>query len=377
MNGVTKTLYLDDDSSGILSYALFSVLRADHKATWNINDLPAGKYPAFAVYNGNDNYERANASDEFNVKPIKPTINAVADDINAGDTAKIEVSLPADSTGTVSVEIDGKMYTAPVKDGKAIVHIPNLTAGNKVAKISYSGDNNYLPTKCTTKFKVNKILPTLDVISEVINGKDAKITVTVPKDATGTITIDVEGKTYTSPIKNGKATFNIPDLTAGSHDIKVYYPGDAKYLPAKTSTDVEINKILPTLDVISEVINGKDVKITVTVPKDATGTITIDVEGKTYTSPIKNGKATFNIPDLTAGSHDIKVYYSGDDKYLPNNATSTIKVLPVENNNETPQNDEIKHVKTGLGVYETGNPVVVLLLVLIAFGFSPLRRFKK
>ncbi len=34
-------------------------------------------------------------------------------------------------------------------------------------------------------------------------------------------------------------------------------------------------------------------------------------------------------------------------------------------------------IKTGLSAYETGNPIVVLLLVLIAFVFSPLRKLKK
>ena len=38
---------------------------------------------------------------------------------------------------------------------------------------------------------------------------------------------------------------------------------------------------------------------------------------------------------------------------------------------------KIDNVKTGLSANETGNPIVVLLLVLIAFAFSPLRRFKK
>ena len=290
---MTKTLELISDSNGLLSYTILYLLKEDQKATWNIYDLPVGEYPAFAVYNANENYESVNASDVFNVNPIKPSINITVDDINIGDTLELEISLPDDATGNITVEIDGKNYTAPVKDGKAIISIPDLTAGDKVAKIYYSGDDNYAPSEDSVPFKVNKILPTLNIDSQ--------------------------------------------DITA-----------------------------------------DKDGKIVITLPTDATGTVTIEIDGKTYTAPVVNGKAVFTIPGLSEGVHDIKVYYSGDDKYLPANATATIKVLPVDDKNETPQKeDKIDNVKTGLSANETGNPIVVLLLVLIAFAFSPLRRFKK
>ena len=291
VNGITKTLELISDSNGLLSYSLFYVLKEDYKANWNINDLPVGEYPAFAIYNGNENFESVNASDVFNVNPITPSINVTADDINVGDNLEIEISLPDDATGTVTVEIDGNNYIAPVKDGKAIISIPNLTAGNKTAKVYYSGDDNYLPSEGSTAFEVKKILPTLNIYSDITVGKDGQIVITLPDDATGTVTIEIDGKTYTTPVENGKAIFTISGLTEGLHDIKVYY--------------------------------------------------------------------------------------SGDDKYLATNATGTIEVLPVEDNNKIPQKDKIKDVKTGLSAYETGNPIVVLLLVLSAFVFSPLRKLKK
>ena len=292
VNGMTNTLELNSVSNGLLSYSILYLLKEDQKATWNIYNLPVGEYPAFAIYNANENYESVNTSDVFNVNPIKPSINIKVNDINVGDTLEIEVSLPDDATGIITVEIDGKNYTAPVKYGKAIIHIPGLTAGNKVAKIYYSGDDQYSPIEDSVKFKVNKILPTLNIDSK---------------------------------------------------DIAV----------------------------------GKDGKIVITLPTDATGTVTIEVDGKTYTAPVENGKAIFIIPGLSEGIHNIKVSYSGDDKYLPINATDTIKVLSVDDKNGTPQKDKIENVKTGLSANETGNPIVVLMLVLIAFAFSPLRRFKK
>ena len=62
---------------------------------------------------------------------------------------------------------------------------------------------------------------------------------------------------------------------------------------------------------------GEDGKITVTVtlPKDATGKVTIEIDGKNYTSQIKDGKAVFTVSGLKVGKHSIKIFYTGDDKY--------------------------------------------------------------
>ena len=63
-------------------------------------------------------------------------------------------------------------------------------------------------------FKVNKILPTLNIDSkDIAVGKDGKIVITLPTDATGTVTIEVDGKTYTAQVENGKAIFIIPGLS--------------------------------------------------------------------------------------------------------------------------------------------------------------------
>ena len=43
----------------------------------------------------------------------------------------------------------------------------------------------------------------------------------------------------------------------------------------------------------------------------------ITVNGKTYSSPVDNGKAIITIPDLEYGNYTLPVTYSGDDKYNP------------------------------------------------------------
>ena len=108
-----------------------------------------------------------------------------------------------------------------------------------------------------------------------------------------------------------------------------------------------------------------------TLPDDATGRVTIEVEGKRYTAPVKDGVAVFKIPGLKLGSHDIRVWYSGDDKYSAGETTGDINVLPAGEGNPG------KHAAEGLEKHATGNPIIVLLIAAISLSGVAVRRFKK
>ncbi|MDO5814168.1 MAG: Ig-like domain-containing protein, partial [Methanobrevibacter sp.] len=114
---------------------------------------------------------------------------------------------------------------------------------------------------------------------------------------------------------------------------------------------------------------GDDGVITVTLPDDATGTVTIEINGKKYTAKVHNGKAVFRIPGLKVGSYPIKAWYSGDDKYLPTNTNGEINVNPVKSNGS------MHH--EGLKRHATGNPIFVLILVFVSIAIIPFRKFRK
>ena len=287
VNGITVTFSLDEDveTTDVLAA---TVLNYNGKATWNIINLPAGTYPAFAFYLGNENYTSVNTSDVFHVRALPSKI--------------------------------------------------------------------YIETQ------------------DIYVGEDEFITVTVgPSDATGHVTITVNGKQYTSKIVNGTATFMIPGLKAGQYPVVATYSGDDKYLPSNTAGKFNVLKTKPDISVDSPDINvGEDGTVTVMLPEDATGTVTIVIEGKTYISKVENGVAIFIVPGLNVGEHDIKVYYSGDDKYLPINTTGDINVLPVDNpDNHT----SIKHDDIGLVKYPTGNSIALLFVVMLV-GFIRFRKLR-
>ena len=257
--------------------------------------------------------------------------------------------------------------------------LPVLPVGNYTVDLTAVTDENHTSSTNTSSITVNKapssVIPTAE---DIHVGENATIDVKVaPEDATGTVNITVDGKTYTDvPVVNGTAQIIVPGLPADNYTVNVTYSGDDNYLPSQNTTSFEVKKVDPTINVDAPTITvGEDGIITVTLPEDATGTVTIEIDGINYTAPVKDGKAVFNVSNLTVGIHDIKAYYSGDDKYYPANAMGTIEVLPVDTP-KNPQNDKIEHVNTDLRLHETGNPIMVILLVLLALGSCALRRFK-
>ena len=81
---------------------------------------------------------------------------------------------------------------------------------------------------------------------------------------------------------------------------------------------------------------GNDNLITVTV-NNATGSVTIKLNGKTYQVDLNNSVATKVISkdDLTNGVNFVEVTYNGDDSYKVSTANSTFKVLDGIITNET------------------------------------------
>lgn len=97
--------------------------------------------------------------------------------------------------------------------------------------------------------------------------------------------------------------------------------------------------------------------------------VVIEIDGKKYTADVKNGKAVFTIHGLDAGSYNIKVGYSGDEKYLPAEIAGSMEVHGHEEAYDIHESNLERH--------KTTNPIIALLAVLILAGACQLRRFKK
>ncbi|WP_407453277.1 Ig-like domain repeat protein, partial [Methanobrevibacter sp.] len=379
----TVVVDLPDDATGNVTIKVgdntYTAPVVDGRAVIDLTNETPGTHDIEVTYSGDDKYNSDVEDSTATIPKYDTPISVEVDDINVGDTAVVTVTLPDDATGTVTIEINGKEYTADVKDGKAVFNVTGLEAGNKTVAVKYDGDDNYVSNSTTGQFTVSKVNSTIEASGKDIKvGNDEVITVTLPSDATGRVLVEIDGVGYYGTAINGKAKIIIPELPSGDYTVTVNYEGDDKYLPSSTTTSFKVTKSEDPISATGdEITEGEDATVVVTLPEDATGNVTIIVDGKEYTTDVKDGKAVFTIPDLPEGNYNVDVYYSGDKKYDANSTTTEIIVHAKSSEGEGGEEVTVKHPVTELSLHPTGNPILVLLLVILVMGSTQLRRFKK
>ena len=389
-NGTIK-VFVSDNATGNVTVKVgnqtFTADVIDGVAVINLDDVPAGDHEVEVNYSGDDRHAPKTVDSKVSIPKKQTPISVVAQDIFVGNKVHIVVTVPEDATGIISIEIDAIQYNATIKDGKAVFDVSGLTAGSKTVAVTYWGDGNHVVNFTTGQFEVKKRASTVDAVStDIAVGKDENIKTTFPKDATGLVTVSVDGVDYSGEIVNGKVSIVIPNLPAGKYVAVITYEGDDKYLSSTTKTKFEVRKNSAPVSATEDYIEiGDDGTVVVNLPKDATGTVTITVDGRKYTLPVVDGRVELKIPGLKEGSHDVAISYSGDDKYAANKTVTKIVVSDNNKNNNETHGDTHENAThafhsgndKSLSAYATGNPILVLLIMILAIGTTQLRRFKK
>ena len=294
----------------------------DGKATGTISGLAAGDYTVTVKYAGDDKYVGVEVAEGVNVAKAQPVLGVVIADVDYGNGFVIEATLTgvnsAPLSGNVIVTVAGKEYTVKVTDGKGIATGDKLAAGTYAFAAAWAGDDNYNIVTENGDFKVNKIDSSVAVnVNNIKVGEELTITVNVPSDATGDVTVSVDGKEYKVAIENGKAVKTISGLKADDYTVTVKYAGDNNYNAAVAASSFTVSKVDSTMDVtVNDIVFGGDLTVDAVLPGDATGEVVITVNGVDYPVPIVDGKATGTISGLAAGDYTVTVKYAGDDKYV-------------------------------------------------------------
>ena len=194
----------------------------------------------------------------------------------------------------------------------------------------------------------------------------------------GKFTATINGVDYNGTIEdNGKfIIYNADSLNIGDYtNILIKYQQlDAGDIYSVSTVNFTIEKGVPTINLsvksnnldVNKFVDGDDVIVTVTLPKDATGFVLISVDGgKWIKAPIVNGVAEYTFKGLKAGDYTIFVKYLGDDNYKPVetsvNITITEKIVPKNDTDKIPMQN-------------TGNPIFVLIFTLFFVGIGSIRR---
>ncbi|WP_299521800.1 Ig-like domain repeat protein [uncultured Methanobrevibacter sp.] len=359
------------------------------KATKSIHGLTAGSHSIVARYAGDSKYDSTDVNKTVNVAKADAILEVSIGDVGCDEVFVIESNLTGVNdtklNGDVIINVNGKNYTVKVTGGRGTFVADKLAAGSYDFTASWAGDGNYNAANYSGSFKVNKLNSIINiVVGDIKVGEELIVTVNVPSDATGSVVVTVDGKEYILNIKEGKATQNISGLKANNYLIIAKYEGNNKYNSVQNTTNISVSKITDydmDINVPKEIKSGENVTISISVPKDATGKVNVEIDSINYTATIKNGVASVIIMSLSVGTHNFTVTYIGDDKYDRIAKTGTVNV---SNNNNVNLNvsDIIMfyHDGTKLKAVLTdykGNPVANATIYFVINGVTYTRSTDK
>ena len=284
------------------------------EAKANFTDLPAGKHLITADYLGDD-YNCANSTNAALTVSKRPTEISIEN-----KTLNLFAEASVNTGATLTPPDAGNLTYTSSNPSVAIVEngkIKGIRQGEANITVSFAGNENYTAAENKTiAVTVNLNDASVTVNNETLNlevGQNFTIVAnTVPEGVNVTYVQDDSGVYIVD--ENGVVTA----LAEGTAIITVEVGDGEIYAINSTNITVNVKKINTAMDISAgEITEGENATITITLPGDATGNVNTTVNGKTYSSEVKDGKAVITIPDLLKGDYTLPITYSGDDKYNP------------------------------------------------------------
>ena len=343
----------------------YTVAVVDGKGSLTVSGLASGSYDVVAKFAETDMYLASMANATFSVSKLASTTAVSVDDIKVGENAVIGIAVPEITSGVATVTVGNAIYNVAIVDGKGTLTVSGLAAGSYDVVAKFAETDMYLASQANATFAVSKlVISSMDVdVKDIKVGDDAVISVALPEDATGNVTVNVNGKNYTAIVKYGVASVTVPNLANGTYSVSVFYNGDDTYMPMENSTKFTVSKVSDynmTVD-IADIIKGENATITVTVPKDGIGSVVVTINGTDYKGTVTNGTAKVIIPGLDEGTYKVVTFYTGDAKYDSMIVNGTITVNKNTKTTLT-MDDVVKYFKgaqnlTAKLVDAFGNPI--------------------
>lgn len=251
--------------------------------------------------------------------------------ININDkSVNLTILLEKDATGNITVINENKNVTQEVLGRTVQIDILSLlNIGENEIKVMYSGNKKYLNQTKSYKIFVNKAYPNINITKPMnpVIDSEINITIALPLNASGNLTIIVGDKNLTINNTSDKNTVDISDLvTAGYNLVTVKYSGDDLWDSQIKKETIYVNKKTLQMSVNitqSTVLIGENITIRINLPQDAKGNITVN---ENYLFNVSGETTEINIPSSISGINNINIAYSGSDKYYPQSQIIQITV---------------------------------------------------
>ncbi|MBQ9025181.1 MAG: Ig-like domain repeat protein, partial [Methanobrevibacter sp.] len=298
----------------------YNVAIVNGNGKYNVSGLVNGTYKAEVTFAGDDKYVASYNNTTFAVKAkvnSSSIANITIDLPSNGTSGVINVTLPENATGNVTVIIDGKEYNVTnVTNGTAVIYITDILPGNHTVEVIYSGDGNYTGITNTTDWNISKLENYTIVASSenITEGQTETIGIDLNIDVDGIVLVTIGDKGYYANVTGGRGSLVIGDLTNGTYTAVVKYMGDDWYAAKSNSTTFTVKAKVDSSNVVNITVdipdNSTSGVVNVTLPENATGNVTVIIDGKEYNvTNVTNGTAVIYITEILPGNHTIEVIY--------------------------------------------------------------------
>ena len=285
-------------------------------------NLNAGSYEISATY------KNQTVFNTLTVKEIEFNVEAEDSYYNSNET--IRVTFEKNVTGKVNIFIDGVLNeTVDIVDGIATCTISSLKVGSYELVACYMNDY-FKSDEVKSSFEVKKANVTIDaMIPDVVYGDDGNITVVLPSDATGGITIIVDGASQDKDLINGVAYLDVPSPEKGVHNVSIIYGGDSNYNSASLNSTFSVKDAYSDIKLL---INGsynygENITVVAILNETATGEVTFSVGGLSKSIKINNGIANWTFSGIDVGKYEMKASYLGDSTFISSANSTSFEVL--------------------------------------------------
>ncbi len=278
---------------------------------------------------------QANSSFDTDFTPPTLSLNAVAggsiDLIDVSGDLTISGTTNAEDGQTVDLDFNGQQYTGTTSGGNWSVTIPNadltgLSTGTPVdvsVALSDAAGNPATPVSVTVPVDLTgpsisiAPLPTGGTLNAAEAGSDLIVSGATANVTDGqVVTVTLNGQTYTDAVSSGAWSVTIPntDLAAladgGTFSITADV-SDSDGLPApQTSADLSKDVTPPTLSidtfshgaVLNAIEQASDLTISGATNAEDGQTVTVTLNGKSYTGTALSGAWSTSVPSADLGA---------------------------------------------------------------------------
>ena len=293
--GQEVTIKYDTNSNGTVTVKVNGQKITGAKFT----PAKAGSYNVSVDVAENDYYTAVSNETSFTVvKTVAVVVLSPVADVVVGQ--EVTIKYDTNSNGTVTVKVNGQKITG--------TKFTPAKAGSYVVTVDVAENDYYTAASNQTKFTVEKI----DNYTADINVGEDNVTVILPEDINGKLTVKVGNETFAVPVKNGVAVIPYDDLPVGENSITVTYPGDSKYAEKSFDFNVTVKpKVIITVKDLIKYYGSPD-RFIVNI-KDSEGRpiagqiVYITLNGRTYNKTTDNkGMASIGV-NLNSGNYTATV----------------------------------------------------------------------